>query len=120
MEAKLFKKRYEKMQKHLNGVPNFDKTLNPFTRPYQPSIFNDTTRDSKMDIPNNKELYENVIKLAFGDMGSDQESIDEQNLKELTDEEIIDRIKVKLRRRVFLEGPKIVDKSLKTNTRFFE
>ena len=34
LEAKLFKKRYEKVQKHLNGNPNFELTLNPFRRPY--------------------------------------------------------------------------------------
>lgn len=41
LEAKLFKKRYEKVEKHLNGIPNMDSSLNPFKKSYQPSIFND-------------------------------------------------------------------------------
>jgi len=45
-----------------------DSSLNPFKRPYQPSIFNIKMMDNKMDVPNNKELYENVIKEAFDDL----------------------------------------------------
>lgn len=41
LEAKLFKRKYEKMQKHLNGMPSMDRTLNPFSRPYVPSVFNE-------------------------------------------------------------------------------
>lgn len=41
LEAKLFKRRYQKMEKHLNGMPNLDRTLNPFSRPYNPSVFNE-------------------------------------------------------------------------------
>lgn len=106
LEAKLFKKRYEKVQKHLNGVPNLDNTLNPFKRPYQPSIYNEIPKDSKMDIPHNKEMYENVIKQAFEDLldnnGDEEQAV---NLTELTDEQIIDRIRLKFRKRVLKEGP---------------
>ena len=34
LEAKLFKKRYEKVQKHLNGNPILENGLNPFKKPY--------------------------------------------------------------------------------------
>lgn len=67
LEAKLFKKRYEKVQKHLNGNHNLENSMNPFKRPYQASIFNEKVTD-KMEIPINKELYDNVIKEAFSDL----------------------------------------------------
>jgi hypothetical protein len=47
--------------------------MNPFKKAYQPSIFNDKMHDSKMEIPNNKELFENVIKEAFGDIIEDKD-----------------------------------------------
>jgi hypothetical protein len=85
LEAKLFKKRYEKVQKHLNGVPNMDSSLNPFKRQYKPSIFNETMNDTKMDVPNNKELYENVIKEAFSDLAETDEEDDNENLINMSD-----------------------------------
>jgi hypothetical protein len=32
LETKLFKKRYEKVQKHLNGIPHIESHLNPFKK----------------------------------------------------------------------------------------
>lgn len=58
-----------------------ESNLNPFKRQYQPSIFNDSIRDTKMDVPNNKELYENVIKEAFGDLAEPDEEDDHEQLK---------------------------------------
>jgi hypothetical protein len=51
LEAKLFKRRYEKMQKHLNGMPSLEKSMNPFNRPYNPSVFSENALDDKMLIP---------------------------------------------------------------------
>jgi hypothetical protein len=107
LEAKLFKKKYEKVQKHLNGNPNIDLILNPFRRPYQPSIFNDKMHDNKMEIPHNKELFDNVIKDAFTDKDEDKKENDTENdddddvdLTLLSDKQIIERIKQKFRKRV--------------------
>jgi hypothetical protein len=32
LEAKLFKRRFEKMRRHLSGMPSLDATLNPFKK----------------------------------------------------------------------------------------
>lgn len=32
LEAKLFKRRYEKMRRHLSGMPSLETTLNPFKK----------------------------------------------------------------------------------------
>lgn len=83
-------------------MPNFDSTLNPFKRNYQPSIFNESMSDNKMDVPNNRELYENVIKEAYDDVkdeGEDEDG-DAEDLKTLSDKEIIEKIRMKFRKRV--------------------
>ncbi|CDW72235.1 UNKNOWN [Stylonychia lemnae] len=122
LEAKLFKKRYEKVQKHLNGVPNMDSSLNPFKKQYQPSIFNTKMMDNKMDVPNNKELYENVIKEAFDDLADtdQEEGQSAEAVKEMGDKEIIERIRMKFRKRVIKEGPSIMNGATDQNTRFLE
>jgi|LauGreDrversion4_2_1035121.scaffolds.fasta_scaffold310730_2 hypothetical protein len=51
LEAKLFKRRFEKMRKHLSGLPNLDSSLNPFKKAQPPSIFNERQTDDKIDIP---------------------------------------------------------------------
>jgi len=43
--------------------------LNPFRKTHYPSIFNENLEDSKMEIPGNRELFENVIKEAIHDFG---------------------------------------------------
>ena len=86
LEAKLFKKRYEKVQKHLNGIPNLDNSLNPFKKGYKASIFNEGASDTKMEIPNNKELFENVIKAAFGEENENEKEFDEEDIRNMTDE----------------------------------
>jgi hypothetical protein len=32
LEAKLFKRRFEKMRRHLSGMPSLEATLNPFKK----------------------------------------------------------------------------------------
>ena len=74
-----------------------------------------------MTIPNNKELFENVIKTAFGEaLNEDGKQLDEDDIKNLSDQEIIDKIKIKFRRRVMEEGPSILNKSDLDKSRFFE
>ncbi|TNV84874.1 hypothetical protein FGO68_gene1032 [Halteria grandinella] len=68
LEAKLFKRRYEKVQKHLNGLSSSDKAMNPFNRPPLSSVFNEAALNSNDQIPQNRELFEFVIKEAFSDM----------------------------------------------------
>ena len=94
--------------------------MNPFNKKYSPSIFNENISDTKMDIPNNRELYENVIKQALSDAGSDKEDIEEESLKDLTDEQIIQKIKLKFRKRVLKEGLSLEAKTQREGTRFYE
>ena len=68
LECKLFKKKYENVEAHLNGIPNMEQYNNPFKRNHLPSIFNEHLSDNKMDIPQNIELYENVIKSAMNEI----------------------------------------------------
>ncbi len=42
LETKVFKRKFEKMQKHLNGKPSQDTTMNPFKRPHNPSVFSES------------------------------------------------------------------------------
>lgn len=51
LEAKLFKRRYEKMRRHLSGMPSLETTLNPFKKQYNPSIFSEHQYDDKIEIP---------------------------------------------------------------------
>lgn len=48
-----------------------EQYLNPFKRNHLPSIFNEHLSDNKMDIPQNIELYENVIRSAMNDLDND-------------------------------------------------
>lgn len=64
--------------------------MNPFKRPYAPSIFNDSYGDSKMDIPNNRELFEVVIKETFEDF-----LVSEEKKEPLTDDEMVSIIRKK-------------------------
>jgi hypothetical protein len=50
-----------------------EQNMNPFKKTYYPSIFNESVMDQKMEVPGNKELFENVIKEAFSDTGSTDE-----------------------------------------------
>lgn len=71
-----------------------------------------------MEIPRNKELFENVIKEAFSDLvQNSKEDIDD--VKNLSDKEIIARIKQKFRKRVFENGPKVILEEY-SNSKFFE
>jgi hypothetical protein len=42
LEAKIFKKKYERIAKHISGIPKFDRGLSPFTAPYKPSVFSES------------------------------------------------------------------------------
>jgi hypothetical protein len=42
LEAKLFKKKYERVAKHVSGMPKMDRHMNPFTSPYKASVFAET------------------------------------------------------------------------------
>ena len=68
LEAKLFKKKYENIAKYLNGNSNLEISMNPFRKPYKPSIFNENIFDNKMEVPRNKDLFENIIKEAVNDI----------------------------------------------------
>ena len=63
LETKLFKKKYEKVARHISGIPKQDKH-NPFNQSHKPSVFNETLADPKMGIPQNEELFNHVIKYA--------------------------------------------------------
>jgi hypothetical protein len=71
LEAKMFRRRYDKMQKHLTGIPGLEATCNPFKRPHKPSVFSESISDATGSIPQNRELFENVIKEAFSDLLAD-------------------------------------------------
>ena len=99
-----------------------DSALNPFKKPYQPSIFNIKMMDNKMDVPNNKELYENVIKEAFDDLADtdQEEGVAAESFNDMDDKEIIERIRMKFRKRVIKEGPSIMNNATEQSTRFLE
>lgn len=52
-----------------------------------------------------------MIKLAFNDILETDEDEDEENIKGLTDKDIIDRIRKKFRKKVLLHGPSIMNQS---------
>jgi stalled ribosome alternative rescue factor ArfA len=68
LEAKLFKRRYEKITKFLGGLPVQDQTMNPFKKTAPQSVFNEHLHDEKTSIPQNRELFDQVIKEAFSDI----------------------------------------------------
>ena len=51
LEAKLFKRRFEKMRRHLSGIPSMEVTLNPFKKTQSPSIFSENQYDDRIKIP---------------------------------------------------------------------
>lgn len=58
METKVFKKKYERIDKHISGIPKPILGVNH----YKPSIYNEDVVDPKLNIPSNKELFKTVIK----------------------------------------------------------
>lgn len=66
LEAKLFIKKYERVAKHISGMPKLNLTPH-----YQPSVFCENLLDPKMDIPQNTELFEHVIKYANNEAEKD-------------------------------------------------
>ena len=59
MEAKVFKKKYERVDKYISGIP---KPVPGVNKEYKPSIYNDEVVDPKINIPSNKAIFNNVIK----------------------------------------------------------
>ena len=49
-------------------MPGLDASVNPFKRPHKPSVFSESINDYTQSIPQNRELFENVIKEAFSDL----------------------------------------------------
>ena len=58
----LFKKKYDRIVDYLKGcnVQEYNANDNKMV-----SIFNENISDPKMDVPNNKEMFENIIKEAY-------------------------------------------------------
>lgn len=64
-------------------MPKSEGQLNPFTAPYKPSVFTETLLDPKMNIPQNQELFNNVIKNAIAEV-EQEEGIEQKPDKKLT------------------------------------
>ena len=78
-------------------MSGLDKTLNPFNRPHNPSVFNENSSDDKILIPQNRELFEFVIREAFSDMmisGDELNSANEKKLYETIRERYIQRVRM--------------------------
>lgn len=84
METKLFKKRYEAVHRHISGMPKPTQE----TDAYQPSIFSEQLSDPKMNIPQNKELFNNVIKYEEKDQEEGQEVVKPPTIEEEIENEI--------------------------------
>ena len=41
LETKLFKKKYEKISRHISGIPKKELQMNPFNNSHKPSVFNE-------------------------------------------------------------------------------
>ena len=67
---------------------------NPFSKNPPKSIFQAELVDDMMDVPANKDIFENVIREAFYDVASDLKLMEE---KHMTDDEIIEEIRKKYR-----------------------
>jgi hypothetical protein len=67
METKVFKKKYEAVNQHISGIPKLGRQDDE----YKPSVFSEQLSDPKMNIPQNKELFNNVIK--YQEKDSDEE-----------------------------------------------
>ncbi len=52
----------------MTGVPGLEASVNPFKRPHKPSVFSEAINDNTQSIPQNRELFENVIKEAFSEL----------------------------------------------------
>lgn len=111
LEAKLFKRRYEKVQKHLNGLANADKTMNPFNKPPTASVFSENALNSNEQIPQNRELFEFVIREAFSDMFISKDELKNPE-KELNDE-LFKVIRNRYISRIKANGPSQVELELR-------
>ena len=83
MESKVFKKRYERVDKYISGIP---KPIGGINKEYRPSIYNDEVVDPKVDIPSNKAIFNNVIKTKKSEEQDDDEEDDKKVINE--DEQI--------------------------------
>ncbi len=94
------------MQKHLNGMPSMERSLNPFNKIHPKSVFNESSfnsANSNYSIPQNKELFDFVIREAFSDM---LVSLDDLKMseKEMADS-IFNKIRERYVNRVKRNGP---------------
>ena len=85
MEAKVFKKRYERVDKYISGIP---KPIGGINKEYRPSIYNDEVVDPKVDIPSNKAIFNNVIKTKKSE---DQDDDEEDDKKVFNEDEQIEK-----------------------------
>tara|TARA_B110000285_G_scaffold216351_1_gene263586 strand:- start:276 stop:749 length:474 start_codon:yes stop_codon:yes gene_type:complete len=69
METQVFKKKFEAVHRHISGMPKPAQENDS----YQPSIFSEQLSDPKMNIPQNKELFNNVIKYEEKDTGDGEQ-----------------------------------------------
>lgn len=81
LEFNLFKKKYERISKHISGMPSSESQLNPFTRQYKPSVFSENTADPKMGIPQNESLFM-VINAKFEDKDKDKKKVKKYETEE--------------------------------------
>ena len=85
MEAKVFKKKYERVDKYISGIP---KPVPGVNKEYKPSIYNDEVVDPKINIPSNKAIFNNVIKFKQKEGEDGEEEDDNENKVFNEDEEI--------------------------------
>lgn len=99
MEAKVFKKKYERVDKYMSGMP---KSIGGINKDYQLSIYNDQVTDPKVDIPSNKAIFKNVIKDKKNE--DDDEISEEDENKLVNEDEIFEKelqaIKNKISRKI--------------------
>ena len=64
----MFRKKYERVAAHISGLPPSGGKLNPFDAPPPVSVFSEEIHDPKMNIPQNRVLFDDVIKYAVRDV----------------------------------------------------
>jgi hypothetical protein len=77
--------------------------MNPFKRPQKPSVFSESVTDTNVAIPQNRELFENVIREAFSDLLVSINDISETK-KDLSNS-LFHKIRTRYRERVKGSGP---------------
>jgi hypothetical protein len=78
METQVFKKKFEAVHRHISGMPKPAQENDS----YQPSIFSEQLSDPKMNIPQNKELFNNVIKYEEKEAEEGDENVKPPTIEE--------------------------------------